>query len=151
MESSFAVIGYVKGPVAEPRDERWGDVVSEIHLDPQYADGLRGIDEFSHALVLFWMHESTFDASTDLVRRPRGRADLPEVGIFGQRAKHRPNPIGVTAVEIVARTGGVLRVRGLDAIDGTPVLDIKPYVPVFDRVDGAKTPAWVDEIMREYF
>ena len=72
-------------------------------------------------------------------------------GIFAQRAKHRPNPIGLTAVRIVGHDGNVLRVRGLDAIDGTPVLDIKPYVPVFDRVDGAVTPAWVDEIMKDYF
>ncbi len=102
-------------------------------------------------MVIFLMHEATFSPATDLVRRPRGRADLPEVGIFAQRAKHRPNPIGLTAVRIVGREGRVLRVRGLDAIDGTPVLDIKPYVPAFDRVDGAKTPAWMDEIMKDYF
>jgi tRNA-Thr(GGU) m(6)t(6)A37 methyltransferase TsaA len=144
-------IGTVHAPVSAQVDEQWGDVVSEIHLNAPLAPGLLGIEQFSHVLVLFFMHESTFDPATDLVRRPRGRADLPEVGIFGQRAKHRPNPIGLTAVRVVGHEGSVLRVQGLDAIDGTPVLDIKPYFPIFDRVDGAVTPAWVDEIMKDYF
>ena len=144
-------VGVVRAPVSAQVDEKWGDVVSEIHLVEPLAAGLLGIETFSHVLVLFFMHEAAFDPAADLVRRPRGRADLPEVGIFAQRAKHRPNPIGLTAVRIVGRDGNVLRVRGLDAIDGTPVLDIKPYVPVFDRVDGAVTPAWLDEIMKNYF
>ena len=97
------------------------------------------------------MHAATFDAEADLVRRPRGRDDMPEAGIFAQRAKHRPNPIGVTAVRVVARDGTVLRVQGLDAIDGTPVIDIKPYVPAFDRVDGAAAPEWLERLMRGYF
>ena len=144
-------IGIVHAPVSAQVDERWGDVVSEIHLVEPLASGLLGIETFSHALVLFFMHEAAFDPAADLVRRPRGRDDLPEVGIFAQRAKHRPNPIGLTAVRIVGHEGNVLRVQGLDAIDGTPVLDIKPYVPVFARVDGAVTPPWVDEIMTDYF
>jgi tRNA-Thr(GGU) m(6)t(6)A37 methyltransferase TsaA len=148
---NLEAIGIVHAPVAAQVDEHWGDVVSEIHLVEPLAAGLLGIETFSHVLVLFFMHEAAFDPAADLVRRPRGRADLPEVGIFAQRAKHRPNPIGLTAVRIVGHEGNVLRVRGLDAIDGTPVLDIKPYVPVFDRVDGAVTPAWVDEIMKDYF
>ena len=144
-------IGTVRTTVLELTDEHWGDVVSELTIERDFADGLRGIEDFSHALVLFWMHQSTFDSVDDLVRRPRGRADLPETGIFAQRAKHRPNPIGVTAVRVVARDGHILRVRGLDALDGTPILDIKPYVPVFDRIEGATTPAWIDEIMKDYF
>jgi tRNA (Thr-GGU) A37 N-methylase len=75
---------------------------------------------------------------------------MPEVGIFAQRAKHRPNSIGVTAVELVTVEGNVVIVRGLDAIDGTPVLDVKPYIPVFDRRE-AETPGWVDELMKDYF
>jgi len=76
---------------------------------------------------------------------------MPEVGILSQRAKNRPNPIGVTAVEIVHVEADVLEVRGLDAIDGTPVLDIKPYYPVYDRIAGAAVPEWVDELMKGYF
>jgi tRNA-Thr(GGU) m(6)t(6)A37 methyltransferase TsaA len=144
-------IATVRTSVAEPVDENWGDVESELHFEEPYARGLLGIEQFSHVLVLFLMHESTFDPARDLVRRPRGRADMPETGIFAQRAKHRPNPIGLTAVRLIAREGNVLRVRGLDAIDGTPVLDVKPYFPAFDRVDGATTPPWVDEMMKGYF
>lgn len=144
-------IGKVRAPVSAQVDEKWGEVVSEIRLEEPLARGLLGIEQFSHAMVIFLMHEATFSPATDLVRRPRGRADLPEVGIFAQRAKHRPNPIGVTAVRIVGHEGNILRVQGLDAIDGTPVLDIKPYFPIFDRVDGAVTPPWVDEIMQDYF
>ena len=72
------------------------------------------------------------------------------VGIFSQRAKDRPSPIGVTSCEIVRIEGGILSVRGLDAINGTPVLDIKPYYPVYDQ-KAAQTPAWVDVLMKEYF
>jgi tRNA-Thr(GGU) m(6)t(6)A37 methyltransferase TsaA len=144
-------IAIVKTGVVEPTDENWAGVISELHVDPGYTEGLRGIEDFSHALIVFWMHRAAFDAATDLVRRPRGRDDMPETGIFVQRAKHRPNPIGITAVRILGCEGAVLSVRGLDAIDGTPVLDIKPYVPAFDRVDDARTPAWIDEIMKDYF
>ena len=144
-------IGTVHAPVTAQVDENWGDVVSEIHLNDALAAGLLGIETFSHALIIFYMHEAEFTPATDLVRRPRGRADLPETGIFAQRAKHRPSPIGLTAVRVLGHDGSVLRVQGLDAIDGTPVLDIKPYVPVFDRIEAAATPAWIDEIMKDYF
>jgi tRNA-Thr(GGU) m(6)t(6)A37 methyltransferase TsaA len=144
-------IGVVRNGITEARDEGWGDVVSELHLEAELCRGLDGIGSFSHALVLFWMHQATFDAASDLVRRPRGRADVPELGIFAQRAKHRPNPIGVTTVAILERTGAILRVRGLDAIDGTPIIDVKPYVPAFDRVDDPRAPEWVERLMRGYF
>jgi tRNA-Thr(GGU) m(6)t(6)A37 methyltransferase TsaA len=144
-------IGVVRCAVTEGRDEDWGDVVSELHLDAELAPGLDGIEAFSHVLVVYWMHESSFDGARDLVRRPRGRDDMPEVGIFAQRAKHRPNPIGVTAARVVGRDGAVLRVRGLDAIDGTPLVDVKPYVPAFDRIDAPTVPEWVDRLMRGYF
>jgi tRNA-Thr(GGU) m(6)t(6)A37 methyltransferase TsaA len=144
-------IGHVKSPEAEPIDEHWGDVLSEIHLDDALAPGLRGLEQFSHIIVIFLMHQSTFDPDAHLVRRPQGRTDMPELGIFAQRAKHRPNPIGVTAVELIAVEGHVIRVRGLDAIDGTPVLDIKPYFPAFDRVAHPVVPEWVDRLMGGYF
>jgi tRNA-Thr(GGU) m(6)t(6)A37 methyltransferase TsaA len=144
-------VATVRSPAREGVDEGWGDVVAEIVFEPALADGLRGIEDFSHVLVIFLMHEATFDAASDLVRRPRGLADMPEAGIFAQRAKHRPNPIGVTPVELLGRDANVLRVRGLDAIDGTPVLDVKPYVPAFDRVEDARVPEWMQRLMRGYF
>jgi len=144
-------IGVVHSPITAGVDADWGSVVAEIHLDPALAAGLRGLDQFSHLLVIFFIHAASFDPATDLVRRPRGRADLPEVGIFAQRAKHRPNPLGLTAVRLLGVDGPVLRVQGLDAIDGTPVLDLKPYFPAFDRVADAVTPEWVDRLMLGYF
>lgn len=145
------VIGTVKSTVTEGVDENWGDIVSEIHIEERYAPGLAGLGEFSHIIVVFFMHKSTFHPETHLQRRPQGRSDFPLMGIFAQRAKHRPNPIGVTAVELLKVCNGTLVVKGLDAINGTPVLDIKPYFTAFDcRVD-VKTPDWVDELMAGYF
>ena len=148
---SLKPIGFVRSPVKAGVDQDWGVVEAEIHLDPALAAGLQGLDQFSHVLVVFLMHEATFDPATDLVRRPRGQADMPPLGIFAQRARHRPNPIGITAVPLVEIAGPVVRVRGLDAIDGTPVLDIKPYFPIFDRVDEAIAPEWVNRLMEGYF
>jgi tRNA-Thr(GGU) m(6)t(6)A37 methyltransferase TsaA len=132
-------------------DAGWGSVVAQIHLHDKYAPGLLGLEEFSHVIVVFLMHRATFRPDEDLVRRPRGRADMPEVGIFAQRAKHRPNPIGLTAVRLLSMEGSVLTVRGLDAIDGSLVLDIKPYFAAFDRVEDATQPEWVDSLMEGYF
>jgi tRNA-Thr(GGU) m(6)t(6)A37 methyltransferase TsaA len=144
-------IGTVRNNVTDAGDEQWGSVVSEILLRPELRGGLRGIEQFSHAVVVFLMHHSRFDPGAPVVRRPRDRADMPETGIFSQRAKHRPNPIGVTTVGIERLADGVLVVRGLDAIDGTPVLDVKPHVPVFDAPAGARVPPWVDRLMAGYF
>jgi tRNA (adenine37-N6)-methyltransferase len=147
----FDAVGVVRSPVAEGRDEGWGEVVSELHLREGLAPGLRGIEEFSHLVVVFWMHQSSFDPKTDLLRRPRGRGDMPEVGIFAQRAKHRPSPIGVSMVRLLDHRDNVVVVQGLDAIDGTPLLDLKPYVPSFDRVDHPVVPEWMARLMVGYF
>ena len=144
-------IGTVKSSVVEAIDENWGKVVAEIHLLDSLAPGLKGIEQFSHVVVIFFMHRSTFDPATDLMRRPQGRSDMPLVGIFAQRAKHRPNPIGITTVRLVQVQGNVLKVKGLDAIDGTPVLDIKPYLPAFDCPPDATNPEWIDKLMEGYF
>ncbi|MFD3268661.1 tRNA (N6-threonylcarbamoyladenosine(37)-N6)-methyltransferase TrmO [Paenibacillus dendritiformis] len=144
-------IGTVHSAVKEGVDENWGQVVSEIHLLPEYADGLIGLREFSHILVVYYMDRSTFDAAGDLVRRPQGRSDMPDIGIFAQRAKHRPNPIGTTCAKLVDIEGAVIRVQGLDAIDHTPVLDVKPHFPVFDSPANPQVPAWVNKLMANYF
>lgn len=143
-------IGSVRSPVTEGLDQDWGNVESEIIINEAYAAGLVGLESFSHVIVIFYMHQSSWNLDSDLIRRPQGRSDLKPVGIFAQRAKHRPNPLGITAVEVISVVGNVLKVRGLDAIDGTPVLDLKPYFPDYDRRD-AHTPAWVDDLMKNYF
>jgi tRNA-Thr(GGU) m(6)t(6)A37 methyltransferase TsaA len=148
---ALKTIGFVKSPIHELLDENWGKVISEVRLDPSMTRGVQGLEQFSHILVVFEMHQATHDPKTDLVRRPQGRADMPEVGIFAQRAKHRPNPIGITAVTLLNVQGATLTVQGLDAIDGTPVLDIKPYVPEFDRIDEPRVPQWMKRLMEGYF
>ena len=76
---------------------------------------------------------------------------MPEIGLLAQRSKHRPNPIGVTTVRLVGVGDGELAVRGLDAVNGTPVLDVKPWFPAFDLPDGARVPGWVERLMADYF
>lgn len=144
-------IGTVKSPVSGAVDENWGNVVSKIHLADSLAAGLQGMEQFSHIIVIFFMHQYIFDLATDLVRRPQGRSDMPKMGIFAQRAKHRPNPIGITAVPLIRVEQNILEVKGLDAIDGTPILDIKPYFPAYDRVANAAIPEWAERLMRGYF
>lgn len=148
---SLLPIGRVRTVATEPVDENWNAVESLIELEPALRAGLRGLGDFSHALVVTWLHGASFEPGRHLVRRPRGRADMPELGIFAQRAKDRPNPIGITCVPVLGVEETGLRVRGLDAIDGTPVLDLKPHFPIFDSPPGARVPSWVDVLMQGYF
>ena len=149
--SVLASVGHVRSSVTELVDQAWGDVVSTIELDPVYHGATRGLEEFSHVQIVYLLHRARYESERHRVRRPRGRADMPEVGIFAQRAKDRPNPIGITAVELISVAKERLTVRGLDAVDGTPVLDIKPYYPAYDRVESARVPEWVARLMRDYF
>ena len=143
-------IGTVKNSVKNRKDSSWGDDVSLIILAEQYACGLKGLEEFSHAVILFHLDQARYEKERHLQRRPQNRDDMPLVGIFSQRGKDRPNRIGMTSVEIVSVEEGTLAVKGLDAIDGTPVLDIKPYYPAYDKKD-ASVPEWVDRLMAHYF
>ncbi len=144
-------IGVVESSTSEAVDFDWGRVVSRVRLVPELAAGLAGLDGFSHAVVVFLMHEARFEQQRHLVRRPRERADMPLLGIFAQRAACRPNPIGVTTVAIERVEGDSLWVRGLDAIDGTPVLDVKPHARVFDAPQGSREAEWLARLMRGYF
>jgi tRNA-Thr(GGU) m(6)t(6)A37 methyltransferase TsaA len=145
-------IGRVRSAVTEMSQGGWAKIDSEIHLEPQYAGGLRELDSFSHVIVVFFLDRiPPFDPAKQLLRKPRGMEDMHEVGVFAQRTKFRPNPLGVTAVRLLGIANNVVRVRGLDALDGTPVLDLKPYLPPFDRVDDVKLPSWVGHVMEGYF
>ena len=148
---TLKIIGQVQSNVKEQTDELWGKVEARIVLLPEYRAGLQGIEQFSHAVIVTFLHQAHFDPAKHLIRRPRGLESMPEAGIFAQRAKDRPNPLGITAVSIVGLESGVLVVRGLDAIDGTPVVDVKPYYPVYDRINNATVPEWVDRLMAGYF
>lgn len=150
--AQFEPIGYVRSDRTEMSAGHWAGVESRIELDARLAKGLAGLAEFSHVVVVFHLDRiPPFDPAKQLARNPRGMEDLAPVGVFAQRTKFRPNPLGVTAVELVAVDEQGLTVRGLDALDGTPVLDIKPYIPAFERKDDVRLPAWVERMMDGYF
>lgn len=152
--STFTVtpVGSVASERSDPGDsDRWGAVVSTIVIDERFGDDcLSGLADFSHVEVVFLFDRLPERDDYRPRRRPRGRADLPEVGVFADRGPRRPNRIGCTICGVLSAEGRRLRVRGLDAVDGTPVLDIKPVMRQFvpDRVD---QPGWVDALMSEYF
>ncbi len=151
-EFNISSIGSVKCAMTEMSEGGWGKIDAEIHLDPVYADGLQGLAGFSHVLVLFLLDRAQgFDIGKQLLRRPRGMEDLDPVGVFAQRTKYRPNPLAVTAVKLLGIEGNVVKVRGLDALNGTPVLDIKPYMPPFDRMEDVTMPPWVSHFIEGYF
>lgn len=148
---TLTVIGTVRNGRESAADHGWGSVASTIEIAPEFAAGLEGLAAFTHVIVLFYMHLDPDPEPPTLVRRPRGRADMPVLGVFAQRGRMRPNPLGVTTCEIVHVEPGRLTVRGLDALEGTPVLDLKPYFPLFDRRDQARVPEWVGRLMQGYF
>lgn len=138
---SYRAIGVVRNHVHSPRTEGWEDVRSDIILRDDLAETLDPIEGFSHVIVVFH-----FDRVPDVVRRhslPVGNeTDPPERGVLATRSQLRPNPIGVSVAEVMHRRQGVLRVKGLDALNGSPVLDLKPYLPAYDARPDATLPAW---------
>ena len=114
-------IGFVRNEITYPHYHKWGGVISEIIVNEEYANGLIGLEDFSHAIVIFYLHQATYNEEKHLVRHPQEREELPKIGIFAQRARHRPNPIGITTVQILEVEGNTLKVMGLDAINETPV------------------------------
>lgn len=150
---ALAPIGYVHGGRTEPLDDHWDDIEAEIRLDPERfgPEALAGLDAFSHIEVIFQFHRVAESRIVSDARHPRGRADWPKAGIFAQRAKARPNRLGVTACALRFVAGLTVGVRGLDAIDGTPVLDLKPYMTGFAPRSAVREPDWAREIMKEYW
>jgi tRNA-Thr(GGU) m(6)t(6)A37 methyltransferase TsaA len=127
-------------------------VTATIALEPPFdARSLTGLDRFSHVEVVFLFDRVDPGAVCETARHPRGNRAWPEVGIFAQRAKDRPNRIGLSTCELVAVEGTSIVVRGLDAIDGTPVLDVKPYMLEFGPRDEVRQPVWSHELMRGYW
>ena len=147
----FNPIGVVKSPVTKMSQGNWGNVQSEIQLNSDYMQGLKGLEAFSHVMVVFYMDRAAFSHSEHILRRPRGQEGMPEIGVFAQRTKYRPNPIGITSVELLSVVDNVITVRGLDALNDTPVLDLKPYMPIFDKVEDVKLPDWSDQFKEGYF
>jgi tRNA-Thr(GGU) m(6)t(6)A37 methyltransferase TsaA len=151
IEVRLKPVGFISSPVTEQTDENWGGVISRILLQPEYIGALSGLEDFSHAIIITYLHQAKYEKEKHLQRRPRGLESMPKVGIFSQRAKDRPNAIGVTTVKIITVGSDFIEVQGLDAINGTPVLDVKPYYPQYDKIDSPKTPEWVGRLMEKYF
>jgi tRNA-Thr(GGU) m(6)t(6)A37 methyltransferase TsaA len=149
---TMRAIGVVRGGRKEPLDDGWDEVRAVIELDQALfgAEALMGLEQFSHVEVLFHFHAAA-EPVKNAARHPRGHQDWPKVGIFAQRAKDRPNRLGATICRVLSVQGTMLELAGLDAIDGTPVLDIKPVLSGFLPRGALHEPEWAKELMREYW
>jgi len=144
LNMTLRAIGIVRNKFSEPSSERLNlkEKIAKIEIDPVLTEALDGLEGFSHIIVLYWMHHAA-SGKLPLKVHPMGRQDVPVQGIFAVRTPNRPNRIGKTTVRLIERQGNILRVQGLDALDGSPVLDIKPYLPGYDSADNARVPTWI--------
>ncbi|MDP3998493.1 MAG: tRNA (N6-threonylcarbamoyladenosine(37)-N6)-methyltransferase TrmO [bacterium] len=137
-------LGRAKNRIRQPMLPGWKDVITEIVIDKNYAKGLDGIEDYSHVSVIYWMDK---EGECHLRHHPQNREDVPYVGVFACRCPQRPNPIAISTVPLLQRRGNTIKVKGLDIVDGTPILDIKPYTPQYDLVKKAKVPPWVKNLV----
>ncbi len=148
----FRPIGRVVGGRHEIIDDRWGDVVAEIVLEPWLPDGaLEGLNAFSHLEVVTFLDRASEPTGDQGRRRPRGLADLPEIGILAQRHKDRPGRLGLSRCSVVSVAERSIEVKGLDAVDGTPVVDLKPWFDAFGPLGAVREPAWVSRVVEDYW
>lgn len=147
-------LGQVHAPRREAIDDFWGNTISTIELDKTLfsPESVQGITDYSHILVVYYFDQVPDEKVLWSAGHPRGNPDWPKVGIFAQRKKDRPNKIGVSICELLEVNGLSLKVRALDAIDGTPILDIKPHVKEFIPESGqVRQPSWMTELMKDYY
>lgn len=137
-------LGKAKNRVNKPMLPGWENVETEIAIDKKYAKGLDGIEDYSHIIVVYWMDQ---EMECHLKHYPQGRNDVPYVGIFACRCPQRPNRIALSTVKLLSRKNNILKVKGLDIVDGTPIIDIKPYAPRYDEIRNAKVPAWIKKLI----
>jgi tRNA-Thr(GGU) m(6)t(6)A37 methyltransferase TsaA len=158
-------VGVVKSPLKQPSlvaesgdlewhpkegRREWRTQVSELIIDSSLAGTLEGIEDFSHLLVLYWAHRVPREGRSIIKAHPMGRKDLPLVGIFSTCSPARPNTICAIVVRLLERKENVLTVEGLDALDGSPLIDIKPYIPSYYHADNVKMADWMLQIEREF-
>ncbi|MEM7016964.1 MAG: SAM-dependent methyltransferase [Pseudomonadota bacterium] len=153
MKIELTPIGHVRGGRTEILDDDWGTVQATIEMDAEQftEEAIAGLDTFSHLVVIYHFHKVTLEKIETSARHPRGNMDWPKIGIFAQRGKNRPNRIGTTTCRILGLDGLSIKVQGLDAIDGTPVLDIKPYMRGFEPLGEVLEPEWASELMEGYW
>jgi tRNA-Thr(GGU) m(6)t(6)A37 methyltransferase TsaA len=159
-------VGIVKSPIKEPnlvaktgdlenrsritRAKNDREIVSELVIDNDFSGIVDGTEEFSHLLVLYWAHRVSSEGRSLVKGHPMGRKDLPLVGIFATRSPARPNPVCATVVRLLERKGNILKVQGLDAVDGSPVIDVKCYLPYYEAIGEVKLSGWMEQINREF-
>jgi tRNA-Thr(GGU) m(6)t(6)A37 methyltransferase TsaA len=149
---TLEAIGVVRGSRGDVVDDGWDRERAHIELDARFgAEAFAGLDAFSHVEVVFFMHRVDADKIETGARHPRNNREWPAVGIFAQRGKNRPNQLGTTICRVLRVDGRLLHVEGLDAVDGTPVLDVKPWVREFGPRGDVRQPAWMDALMRGYW
>lgn len=157
MENTNAIayrpIGFVEGGRAEASKDHWGDNECRLVLtDPRLSPAaLAGLDAFSHVMVVFHFHVAADEPVELGARHPRGREDWPRVGIFAQRGRMRPNRIGVSMASILRIDGLTVDVKGLDAVDGTPILDLKPVISGYAPRGAFREPDWARSLMANYW
>lgn len=152
MKIELEAVGTVRGGRTEVVNDDWGEIEAYIELDERLgSEALASLDQFSHAVVVFHFDKVDPETIEWGARRPRNNPEWPLVGIFAQRGKNRPNLVGVTTCEILGVSDRRLRVRGLDAVDGTPVIDIKPYMTGFAPRSEVEEPEWAGELMAGYW
>lgn len=154
MDQSYPVVpvAVVASSRIEVVDDGWDHVATTISLLPPFTEeAIRGLRDFSHVEVIYLFDRVDPDAVHTGARHPRGNRDWPEVGVFAQRVKNRTNRIGLSTCEILGVDGIEIRVRGLDAVDGTPVLDLKPYMEEFGPRSAVSQPPWSRELMAGYY
>lgn len=152
IEIPVVPIGIVESSRTVPTDDDWDRETTVIRLSDEFDESaLWGLDTFSHIDVVCVFHRVDADNVEVGARRPRGNPDWPQVGIFAQRAKNRPNRLGITTCTLLSVKGREITVRGLDALDGTPVIDIKPYMNEFGPRGHVRQPEWATELMKRYW
>jgi tRNA-Thr(GGU) m(6)t(6)A37 methyltransferase TsaA len=153
VSSLLRPIGVIRSSRADAVDDDWDAVTAEIQLDPAVVTpkAVAGLVDFSHVEVIFVFDQVTDDEIETGARHPRGNPDWPSVGILAQRAKMRPNRLGVTACRLAGVDGLTVKVQGLDAIEGTPVVDIKPVMREFLPRGKVSQPNWATELMASYW
>ena len=151
MKIVFEPVAIVKNTRTEPFDDHWATVISEIELLEHIpVNAFENIEAFSHAEIIFYFHKIQ-NVPVIFSGHPRENPDYPVVGIFAQRKKNRPNAIGLCTVELLEHAGRKIIVKYLDAINGTPVLDIKPVIKEFEPKGIITQPEWADDLMKNYW
>ncbi len=142
-------IGKVRNPIRRLKRDGWESIVSEIIIESEYEDGLEGIEEYSHLFILFWIDRLGQNLRGVKKIHPKSRKDLPLVGIFATRTQFRPNPIGLTMVKMLGRKKNIIKVKGLDCLNGTPVIDIKPISPRNEFPKKVRVPKWYFKLWKK--